>query len=158
MSVRTRAVEAAGWFRTDLPYCGDFEFWCRLGRRQPWFISRIKITGIRSHEASVSSTMNTKGEQTWQLNAILEPIYRNLVSRGYSPALVRLMFTINYISLQRYLAVKAFLRGKGEQYSARRIARFGSFQFFPWHSPRLAGLFEFSRWQAIPDSSGETAA
>src|SRR5579862_1869301 len=30
VSVRTEAVKRAGWFRTDMPYAGDFEFWSRL--------------------------------------------------------------------------------------------------------------------------------
>jgi len=116
VSVRPEAVRAAGGFRTDLPYAGDFEFWSRLGRLRPWAISRTIITHIRSHEASVSSTLNRRGEQTEQLPVILEPMFNNLVSKGYSPNLIRLMFTINYITLQRYYAVLNFVRGKGEQY------------------------------------------
>jgi glycosyltransferase involved in cell wall biosynthesis len=115
VSARTAAVNAAGGFRSDLPYGGDFEFWSRLGRVHPWFISKVRVTQIRTHAGQVAATLSAKGEVMRQLRVILDPVYRNLVSKGYSPALIRLMFTINYISLQRYLGVTEFLRGKGRQ-------------------------------------------
>jgi Glycosyl transferase family 2 len=116
VSVRPEAVKAAGWFRTDLPYAGDFEFWSRLGRLRPWYISKIRVTQMRAHGGQVGATLNTRGEAVRQLRAILEPIYRSLVERGYSPSLIRLLFTINYISQQRRAGVGRLLRGNGEQY------------------------------------------
>ena len=122
VSVRTEAFKATGGFRTDLPYSGDFELWSRLGRVRPWFISRIRVTEVRRHDGQVVSTQNAKGEMMPQMRIILDAIYDNLVSKGYPAGLIRLMFTVNFISLQRDAGVKAFLRGKGEQY-LHRVSR-----------------------------------
>jgi glycosyltransferase involved in cell wall biosynthesis len=113
VSVRTEAVQDAGWFRTDLPYAGDFEFWSRLGASRPWAITRTKVTIIRSHSEQASRTMSPKGEVMPQLRFILELLYQRLIAKGYSPARLRLMATSNYISLQRDAAVKALVIGKG---------------------------------------------
>lgn len=113
VSVRTKAVQDAGWFRTDLPYAGDFEFWSRLGASSPWAITRTQVTVIRSHSEQASKTMSPKGEVMLQLRSILEALYRRLVSKGYSPGRLRLTATSNYVSLQRDAAVKAFVTGKG---------------------------------------------
>lgn len=116
VSVRTKAVNAAGGFRTDLPYAGDFELWSRLGRLHPWFISKIRVTYVRRHEGQIPATLNARGEAMQQLRVILEPIYRSLVSKGYSSTLIRMLFTVNYIAQQRDRGVKELLRGKGEHY------------------------------------------
>jgi glycosyltransferase involved in cell wall biosynthesis len=113
VSVRTEAVKNAGWFRTDLPYAGDFEFWSRLGGSCPWAITRTKVTTIRSHSEQASKTMSPNGEVASQLRFILESLYGRLIANGYSPARLRLMATSNYVSLQRDVAVKAFVTGKG---------------------------------------------
>jgi glycosyltransferase involved in cell wall biosynthesis len=114
VSVRSEAVKRAGGFRSDLFYAGDFEFWSRLGRMRPWYISSIRVTQIRRHDGQVAGTQNAKGEAVPQMRIILDAIYDNLVSKGYPPWLIRLMFTVNYISLQRDAGIKAFLRGRGE--------------------------------------------
>jgi glycosyltransferase involved in cell wall biosynthesis len=113
VSVRTEAVRAAGWFRTDLPYSGDFEFWSRLARTRPICLSKIRVAMVREHAGQVGATMNNQGEAMPQMRFILERIYASLVSKGYSPTLLRLMFTINYVSQHRYRGVKALLRGNG---------------------------------------------
>jgi glycosyltransferase involved in cell wall biosynthesis len=116
MSVRTQAARSAGDFRTDLFYAGDFEFWARLGRQRPWFISSIRVTVSRSHEGQVGATRNKNGEAILQLREILEPIYSNLIARGYSSTLLRLMFTINYTSQHRYRGLKTLATGGGPYY------------------------------------------
>lgn len=115
MSVRT-ALMKENQFRVDLPYAGDFEFWARLASKCSFVISSLKITGIRMHEAQVSSTSNRKGELVIQMKTILEPMYQRLMESGHSPSLLRTMFTVNYASLHRYLAIKALLKNRNGAY------------------------------------------
>jgi glycosyltransferase involved in cell wall biosynthesis len=114
VSARVKAVMAIGGFRADMPYAGDFDMWSRLGRIHPWVISKTRITDIRRHEGQVAATRNARGESIPQIRDILEAIYSNLVNKGYPPALVRLMFTVNYISLQRNAGLSALLQGRRE--------------------------------------------
>ena len=122
VSVRTNAVKNAGGFRTDLPYAGDFEFWSRVGGSCSWAITRTRVSVIRSHPEQASQTMSPKGEVMPQLRFTLDSLYRRLTARGYSRAGLRLMATSNYVSLQRDVAMKAFIRGKGTGH-LRAVAR-----------------------------------
>ena len=56
------------------------------------------------------------------MRTILETLYRSLIAKGYPPGLLRLMVTVNYISLGRDLGVKAAIKGKGLTY-LREIAK-----------------------------------
>jgi glycosyltransferase involved in cell wall biosynthesis len=119
VSVRAQAIEDAGWFRTDLPYAGDFEFWSRLGRLRKWAIANIAVTHVRSHQQQASVTLNRQGEVISQLGEILSILYRNLVAKGYSPTLLRVMATINYTARARDRGVKDLMSGKGFGYLLR---------------------------------------
>ena len=114
--VRTEVIKKAGWFRTDLPYAGDFEFWSRVGRSSSWAIAKTKVTYIRGHGEQASKTLNRQGELLPQVRRILEGLYENLASKGYPPTLLRLEATVNYISQHRYIGLKALLKGKGSLY------------------------------------------
>ncbi len=114
--VRTDFVKRAGWFRTDLPFAGDFEFWSRVGRSHPWAISRTSVTHIRNHPEQASSYLNKRGELFPQVRQILETLYGNLIKKGYPPLLLRLEVTINYISQHRSSGVKAVIKGNGSGY------------------------------------------
>lgn len=127
--VRTEAVRNAGWFRTDLPYAGDFEFWSRLGRYHPWAISRAEITFVRSHSGQASAFLNREGEVLPQTRLIVNTLYRNLTASGYSPATLRLLGTINYVCQQRERGIKAILRGQGAQYLRRVLSEYDSSDF-----------------------------
>jgi glycosyltransferase involved in cell wall biosynthesis len=116
VSVRTEAVKRAGWFRTDLPYAGDFEFWSRLGHTSPWAISKTKVAKVRSHAGQASATLNRAGELLPQMREVLERLYQSVASKGYSPALLRLEATINYISQHRDRGVKAVIKGGQSRY------------------------------------------
>ncbi len=118
VSVRTSAVEGAGWFRTDLPYAGDFEFWSRLGRSSPWALSRFSVTCVRQHIAQASVTLNLKGEKISQLGTVLDILYRRLVAEGHSPLALRFMAAVAYISQEKHRGVKDQLSGRGRQYLA----------------------------------------
>jgi glycosyltransferase involved in cell wall biosynthesis len=131
VSVRTSAVKNAGWFRTDLPYAGDFEFWSRLGRSSPWAISKTSVATIRSHAEQASATMNATWDLLPQMRFILETLYRNLASKGYSSTRLRLMASITYISLHRDAGVKALVNRRGSYYLKRVSKEFdhSSFSF-----------------------------
>jgi glycosyltransferase involved in cell wall biosynthesis len=137
VSVRTEAVKRAGWFRPDLPYAGDFEFWSRLGSTSHWAISKTKVAVIRRHSGQASANLNPSGELLPQLGEILDRLYQNLVGRGYSPLFLRLEATINYISRHRETAVRAAVR-KGQRQYLRRVgaeldsSSFGLGQFLGW--------------------------
>lgn len=120
--VRTESVRNAGWFRTDLPYAGDFEFWSRLGRSRPWAISKINVAWIRAHSGQASGFLNRRGEILPQTRYILDTLYRNLTAAGYSPFTLRLLATINYVCQQRERGIKAILKGQGGLY-LRRVRR-----------------------------------
>jgi glycosyltransferase involved in cell wall biosynthesis len=114
--IRTEAVRNAGWFRTDLPYSGDFEFWSRLGRSRPWAISRANITYVRGHSGQASHYLNRGGELLPQMRCILDTLYHNLTATGYPPATLRLLATINYVCQHRERGIKAVVKGRGSQY------------------------------------------
>lgn len=122
VSVRTGIVEHAGWFRTDLPYAGDFEFWSRLGRSHRWALSKVNVTKIRSHAEQASKSLNARGELLSQIRQVLEPLYENLTRKGHSATLLRLEATINYVSQHRDIGVKAVIKRKGSTY-LRKVSR-----------------------------------
>lgn len=133
VSVRASAVKSAGWFRTDLPYAGDFEFWSRLGNSRPWAISRVRVLQVRSHAEQASKTLNPRGELLPQMCFILRSLYPRLVATGYSPGLLRLIATLNYASQHRYTGVRALIKGKGSGYLHSVSASFdrADFSFGP---------------------------
>jgi glycosyltransferase involved in cell wall biosynthesis len=116
VSVRTEIVKRVGWFRTDMPFAGDFEFWSRAGRTYPWAISDASIVSIRDHPEQASKFLNKRGELFPQMRQIIESLYRNLIQKGYPSTLLRMEVTINYISQHRDAGVKAVIKGKGNSY------------------------------------------
>lgn len=116
VSLRTEAVKNASWFRTDLPFAGDFEFWSRLGHNCPWAISKTNVVRVRSHDEQASRTMNRNGELLPQMRGTLETLYQSLVAQGYSSILLRLMVTTSHISPHRDIGVKAAIYGRGCRY------------------------------------------
>jgi glycosyltransferase involved in cell wall biosynthesis len=126
VSVRTEAVKRAGWFRTDLPYAGDFEFWSRLGRSSSWAIARTSVVKVRGHSGQASSTLNRAGELLPQLREILEGLYQSLVRKGYSSTLLRLEVIINFVSQHRDRGIRFVLKRKGDGYLRRVSAEFDS--------------------------------
>lgn len=137
MSIRTHIVEDMGWFRPDLPFAGDFEFWSRAGGRHPWAVSRTVISVIRFHEEAGSVQLNKRGELLPQMRVILDRLYRGLVEKGFSPRTLRLMATVHHISYQRDRGVRRALAGQGLGY-LRGVSReldqsaFSLGQYFGW--------------------------
>lgn len=116
VSVRTAAVKEAGWFRTDLPYAGDFEFWSRLGHARPWAISKVRVLTVRGHAEQASKTLNARGELLPQICAVLGSLYPRLVEGGHPVLLLRLLATLNYASQHRYVGLRALFKGQGSTY------------------------------------------
>lgn len=129
VSVRTGVVERVGWFRTDLPYAGDFEFWSRLGRSHPWAVSKVNVAKIRSHAEQASKSLNARGELLSQIRQVLEPLYENLTRKGHSATLLRLEATINYVSQHRDIGVKGLIKRKESTYLRKVATEFDSSNF-----------------------------
>jgi glycosyltransferase involved in cell wall biosynthesis len=141
VSVRTSAVKDAGWFRTDLPYAGDFEFWSRLGHSHPWAISSEKVLQVRGHAGQASKTLNSKGELLPQLCTVLGTLYPQLVAKGYSHQLLRLLATLNYASQHRYTGIKVLFKGRGSTYLRSVSSTFDRADFCVGSVPGWAVFF-----------------
>jgi len=97
VSIRTHIVAEIGWFRTDLPYAGDFEFWSRVGREKQWAISKLRVVFVRSHSGQASGTLNMRGELLPQLRDVTKILFENLRRTGIAPVTLRLMSTSCYV-------------------------------------------------------------
>lgn len=121
VSVRTEAVERAGWFRDDLPYAGDFEFWSRLGRVSAWGLSKTGTTVVRSHDGQASNYLNLKGELLPQMGAVLETLYPHAVASGAPPSLLRLLITVNYVAQHKDRGLKGVILRRDTSYLRRAM-------------------------------------
>jgi len=129
VSLRTAVVAEAGWYRPDLPYSGDFEFWSRVGHRSPWALSRTRTTVIRSHSGQASNYLNFKGELMKQIRAVLEPLYRNAVASGVDAFRLRTLITINYIAQHMDRGVKGVLFRRDSTYLRVVMRELGGAEF-----------------------------
>jgi glycosyltransferase involved in cell wall biosynthesis len=137
VSVRTALVAEAGWYRPDLPYAGDFEFWSRLGRRAPWALSPVRTTVVRTHSGQASVYLNFKGELMSQMRTVLETLYRNAVATGASAFWLRVLITINYTAQHMDRGVKGVLLQRNPAYLRMVMrelgeAEFSLGRFFTW--------------------------
>lgn len=133
VSVRTEWVKRAGWFRVDLPYAGDFEFWSRVGRASPWALSETRTTVIRSHDGQASNYLNLKGELLPQIRTVLEVLYGNAVAAGAASSLLRLLITVSYVAQHKDRGIKGGLLRRDPTYLRRTIEEFdrGTFAYGP---------------------------
>jgi glycosyltransferase involved in cell wall biosynthesis len=97
VSVRTPVIASMGWYRRDLPFAGDFEFWSRTGRVMPWALSRMHVVQVRRHLEQASITLNKKGELLPQLRLILRDLFHRLRAQGYRAFDLRLAATSVYL-------------------------------------------------------------
>jgi glycosyltransferase involved in cell wall biosynthesis len=116
VSVRTPVIARMGWFRTDLPYAGDFEFWSRTGREMPWASSRKHVVQVRLHLEQASITLNKKGELLSQLLLILKTLIRELRAQGYGAFDLRLAATVLYLARHLDGGFKVAVTGGGWKY------------------------------------------
>jgi glycosyltransferase involved in cell wall biosynthesis len=116
VSVRTRVVEEMGWYRTDLPYAGDFEFWSRVGRSRPWALSKAHVVQVRRHGEQASKTLNKKGELLPQLRLVLSGLFERLRAQGYEASDLRWFATTVYAAQHIHGGVMGAVRGHGLTY------------------------------------------
>jgi glycosyltransferase involved in cell wall biosynthesis len=136
VSVRTAAVREAGWFREDLPYAGDFEFWSRLGRSAPWALTQTKTIFVRSHGGQASKFLNFKGELLPQTRSVLEVLYPNAVAAGAPASLLRLLITASYVAQNKDRGLKGLILKRDGSYLHAAMREFdrGSFAYGPFLS------------------------
>lgn len=116
VSVRTQVVEQMGWYRADLSFMGDFEFWRRTGRARPWALSTVHVVHVRRHAEQATFTLNRKGEMLPQQYLLLQEMYRELRERGYRPMDLRLTATVMYAVRNLDRGLKDIFTGMGWHY------------------------------------------
>jgi glycosyltransferase involved in cell wall biosynthesis len=116
VSVRTPIVAGMGWFRTDLPYAGDFEFWSRAGRVHPWALSKANVTHVRGHAEQASKTLNKRGELLSQLRLVVTGLSERLRAQGCSPRDLRWFASTVYVAQHMYIGIRRAMRGGGWDY------------------------------------------
>jgi glycosyltransferase involved in cell wall biosynthesis len=116
VSVRTPVVAEMGWYRTDLPYAGDFEFWSRAGRAHPWALSKAYVVQVRRHAEQASKTLNTKGELLPQLRLVIAGLSERLRAQGYSPSDLRWFASTAYVAQHIHVGIRRAMRGDGWSY------------------------------------------
>jgi glycosyltransferase involved in cell wall biosynthesis len=119
VSVRTKVVEQMGWYRTDLPYFGDYEFWSRTGRTRPWALSRSHVSQVRSHSEQASRTLNKRGEVLPQVWFVIHGLLEQLRAQGHNLFDLRLYATGNYVVRHMDAGLTQGLKGRGWGYLRR---------------------------------------
>jgi glycosyltransferase involved in cell wall biosynthesis len=131
-TVRTECVKSCGWFDTSLPFCGDFDFWTRLGRDYSIHREPIEVTFVRRHPGVASNYLNQRGELVGQNEKIIRGLFERLLERR-SRWLMKLFATMNYDTQHRHCGVRRLLAGNGRAYlqSVEAVAS-KSPLFFSW--------------------------
>ena len=130
VSIRTPVVADMGWYRTDLPYAGDFEFWSRVGRRRPWALSRAYVIKIRTHPEQASRTLNKRGELLPQLRLVLMELSEHLHQQGHSWSELRWFAAFVYAAQQMQGGVMGALRGGDWEYVWQVTQQFCGSKYF----------------------------
>lgn len=113
LSLRTHIVAQVGWFNQQLPYAGDFDFWCRAAREFDWGVNQTDVVFVRRHAGAASNYLNKKGELVRQRFGIVDDLYKHLLkAEGMNAGVLKLHGTLNYDTQERELALKQLLRGK----------------------------------------------
>jgi hypothetical protein len=119
VSVRTEVIKEMGWYRTDLPYFGDYEFWSRTGRTRPWALSRSHVCQIRSHSEQASRFLNERGEVLPQVRIVIHGLFEQLRVQGHNLFDLRLYATANYVVRHLDSGLMQGLKGRGWGYLRR---------------------------------------
>jgi glycosyltransferase involved in cell wall biosynthesis len=109
VSLRTNIPEQHGWFNQSFPFVGDFEFWSRVGRIQPFLQTSEPVSFVRRHEGVASIHLNLKGEYVKQIFDVANTLYDNLVVT-FDPWRLKLHGTIVYDGQERYIGVSRLVR------------------------------------------------
>lgn len=112
ISLRTALISQIGGFRVDMPYAGDFETWVRIAEKQPFGIDAQNVIFVRRHPGAASNFLNKQGEIIRQKARIVNHLFEQLINQEvYSVFLLKLMGTLVYDSLERWVGFKSALRG-----------------------------------------------
>ncbi len=137
-----RHLSAAGGFREDLPYAGDFEAWSRMGRTHGFEVRRDRVSHIRRHENVASNYLNKRGELVGQSYEVLSEIYRGLSER-YPNRLLRLHGTLSQTTRQIDAGLKAVLKTGKPDYLEQIWRHRNQAWCFGWVGCCLAYLVTF---------------
>lgn len=111
VSLRTEIVEKCGWFKPDLPYAGDFEFWARAARTVSMGVQKEMVIFVRRHEGVASVFLNRNGELYKQHIVVYEKLIDQL-SHTISRKELITHFNLGICSIHYRIGIKAALRGK----------------------------------------------
>ncbi|WP_299247294.1 glycosyltransferase [uncultured Cytophaga sp.] len=112
ISLRTSLIGQIGGFRLDMPYAGDFEAWARIAGKHPFGIDAQNLVFVRRHPGAASNFLNKQGEIIRQKARIVNRLFGKLANQEvYSVFLLKLMGTLVYDSLERWVGFKSALRG-----------------------------------------------
>jgi glycosyltransferase involved in cell wall biosynthesis len=120
ISVRTRLIQEIGWFDQSLPYTGDYQFWCRAGRKVPFLLESSNLTFVRQHPGQASFHLNRHGELVPQLYAVVRDLFDRLKS-ARPVGQLRLHATIQFEAFQRSVAIRHFLATGDRKYMRRVV-------------------------------------
>jgi glycosyltransferase involved in cell wall biosynthesis len=115
ITLRTSLIGETGWFDQRLPYAGDYQFWCRAGRRAAFLLEGSNLTFVRQHAGQATFHLNRHGELVVQLYAVVGDLFERL--KGKLPqALLRIHSTMHFDAFQRAVAVRKWLATGNRQY------------------------------------------
>lgn len=106
VSVKKSIFDSGEKFRQDLPYAGDFEYWSRLGRKFPWYVSSVVVAQVWNHPNQASFSLNKRGELVSQVSFILNGLFDNLIAAGMNSFPLKIMGTLHYSNQHRDLGLK----------------------------------------------------
>jgi glycosyltransferase involved in cell wall biosynthesis len=115
VSLRTRLVQDCGWFRNDLPFSGDYDFWMRAGAQTGFAVETAHWVYVRQHPASGTNTLNRKGELIRQNREIITRLFDRL-KNDYPKFFLRLHATANYDAQQRRAGISVLVKRRSSQY------------------------------------------
>jgi glycosyltransferase involved in cell wall biosynthesis len=117
VSLRTKVIEKSGWFREDMPYTGDFEFWSRASRQYNIGLQNTLVVLVRRHPGVASIYLNKKGEFIVQNAKVVGELYKEVLNNyPHLTFSLKLHGTLNYDILQRDAALKQWIRGNHDYY------------------------------------------
>lgn len=117
VSLRTEIVQKCGLFNQELPFAGDFDFWSRAARVYDMGVEKGLVVHVRKHKQQASVYLNFNGELISQKIRVINEIFGSVKQTGINMFLLKLHGTLNYDSLQRYIAVKYGLKGSSKYFN-----------------------------------------
>ena len=116
VSIRTQLVRDCGGFNgQQFPYCGDFDFFSRAGRRAGFALVPDRWLYVRIHAASGGATSGKKGQAVRQVFTLIQDLSQRL--KGKCPEFyLKLYATVGYDALQRKASLGVWRKNKSRLY------------------------------------------